>query len=91
MTDVLRATLQWVAFPFVLIWVCLIYLPGRLLRWLAYGDTPQQARRRQQRKALRRSEWQAIEHAMVSELQARKWPDTPRYRSILLSGRWGKR
>lgn len=91
MRHVIRASLEWLAFPLILCWLCLVYAPWHVVRWCLYGDTPRQERHRRIRRQQQIADWSAIEQAMTAELAARKWPDTPRYRSILLSGRWGKK
>lgn len=84
----LVSILQWLAFPLVVAWIIVFYLPWRVARWAILGETGSQRAYRQKRWAQQQADWQSIEAAMQQELQARKWPDTPRYRSILLSGRW---
>ena len=86
--DILVSVLQWLAFPLVIAWIIVIYLPWRIARWALLGETASQKAYREKRWAQQQADWQSIERAIQRELVIRKWPDTPRYRSILLSGRW---
>lgn len=92
LSPVLRALVLWMGFPLALAWIVLFRLPWRVSAWaLSGGGSDAQRKRRERRRAQQVADWAQIERAMVVELRRRRWPDTPAQRSILLSGRWGRR
>lgn len=87
----LLSLVQWLAFPLVVAWIIVFYLPWRVTRWALTGETGSQRAYRERRQALRQHDWNAIEAAMQRELKARGWPDTPLYRSLLWGGKWKRK
>lgn len=87
----MRSVALWLGFLPALAWLVVIRLPYHVSKWAWSGGSTSQRSRRVRRREQQAADWAQIEQAIVTELARRRWPDTALYRSILFSGKWGRR
>lgn len=90
-TKHLQSVVLWLGFLPALVWLVVIRLPFHVSKWAWSGGSASQRSSRARRREQQAADWAQIEQAIVTELARRRWPDTALYRSILFSGKWGRK